>query len=53
MKYIIVISLDLEDPDELGDALTKIDPPNIPGFSGKVRVAIDPVATQIEAWLDV
>lgn len=53
MKYIVVISFDLEDPDDIGDVLIEINPPRLRGFSGKVRVAIDPVATQIEEWLDV
>lgn len=52
MKYIMVISLDLKGFEDLSEVLTKIDPPHLPGFAGKVRVAIDPVATQVEDWLD-
>ncbi len=52
MKYIVLLSFDLEHPGELGDVLKKIDPPNIPGFTGIARVAVDPVASQIEEWID-
>lgn len=52
MKYMIVLTLDLDNPDDVAAALKVIDPPSIPGFSGVMRVAIDPVATQIEEWLD-
>ena len=52
MKYIIVLSLELTSPDDISEVLKKIDPPNNPGFAGKVRIAIDPVAAQVEAWLD-
>jgi hypothetical protein len=52
MKYIIVLSLDLTGPEELGEVVKKIDPTNVPGFLGLIRLAIDPVATQVEEWLD-
>ena len=51
-KYIIVLSLDFNTPDDVANAVKKIDPPNIHGFTGKVRIAVDPVASQVEHWLD-
>ncbi len=52
MKYIVVLSFDVDNIEDVGKTLKKIDPPSIPGFSGEARVAIDPVATRIEEWLD-
>lgn len=52
MKAIIVISLELPEPDNIIDALDHIKPPSIPHFAGKVRVAIDPEATTVIRWLD-
>lgn len=52
MKYIIVIPVELERPEELSDVLHKIDPPRLRGFEGSVQVAIDPVASQVQAWLN-
>lgn len=55
MKYIVVLSLDLDGlsgPEALVEVLKKIDPPSLPGFTGTARIAVDPVASKIEEWLD-
>lgn len=52
MKVLVVLTLELEKPEDLPASLEKIDPPNVPGFKGKIRIAIDPIATQVEEWLD-
>jgi len=51
-KCIVVLSFDFDHPDDLVKVFKAIDPPSLLGFSGKVRVAIDPVATTVESWLD-
>jgi hypothetical protein len=52
MKYMIVLSFDLDGPEDVASVLKKIDPPSLPGFTGVARVTVDPVATRIEEWLD-
>jgi len=52
MRAIVVISLALDQPEQLAEALDAIKTPNIPHFDGEVRVAIDPVATTVIDWLD-
>jgi hypothetical protein len=52
MKYLIVLSFDLDGPEGIADVLKKIDPPSLQGFTGVARVTVDPIATQIEEWLD-
>lgn len=52
MKFVITITLESDDADVLVEALKKIDPPGVPGFTGVVRVVPDPAATILEAWLD-
>lgn len=48
IKYLVVMEFELDGPTELAKTLKAIDPPSIPGFRGPLRVAIDPVATQVE-----
>ena len=50
-KFIIVLTFDTN-PDEIAEVITKINPPSLPGFAGTARIAVDPVATKVEEWLD-
>lgn len=57
MKAIVVISLDLDDADQLTEVLEYANWPGIPHFGGQVRVAFDgfndeQVATHVLNWLD-
>lgn len=52
MKAIVVISLDLPSADDMADVMEHLDPPKIPHFDRQVRIAVEPVATQVVAWLD-
>jgi hypothetical protein len=52
MKVIVVISVDVPTPGDITQVLEYLDPQSIPHFAGKVRIAIEPVATQVETWLD-
>lgn len=52
MRAIIVIEVDVPTPEDLPDVITAINPPKLPHFAGKLRVCIDPVATELLAWLD-
>lgn len=52
MKVLIVLSLEVPEPEEVATALLHIDPPSIPGFSGQARIVVDPHATTVEEWLD-
>jgi len=51
VKAILVVSLECE-PEDVPDAITHIDPPNIPHFAGDVRVAVEDVAQHVLDWLD-
>lgn len=52
MKAILVLSMEVNTPDDVVTAITHMDPPNIPGFAGDLRIAVDDVAARVEAWLD-
>ena len=52
MKVLITLTLDIEEPGRVVDALNAIDPPRVPGFKGIARVVMDPEASVIEEWLD-
>lgn len=52
MKHIIVLSLELNEPEHIGEVVKKIASLGIDELSGVLRVAIDPTATQVEEWLD-
>lgn len=52
VRMLIVLSFDAEDPAVAVEALTKIDPPSLRGFAGQVRVVVEPVSLEVEAWLD-
>jgi hypothetical protein len=51
-KFLITLTFDLDNVDDLATVLKIIDPPHIPWFTGTARIAIDPVATRVEEWLD-
>jgi hypothetical protein len=40
LKALIVVSVDLPDPEAVPVVLLHLDPPNIPHFSGEVRVVV-------------
>jgi hypothetical protein len=52
MKCLIVLTLELYDPNDVVDALYAIKPDNVPRFAGMTRIVLDPHATAIEKWLD-
>ena len=52
MRAILVISLELPEPESITEVVSHIDPPNVPHFGGMVRIAVDPVASTVEHWLD-
>ena len=52
MKAIIIVSVDLPDPDDLSAVLVHMDPPNIPHFDNEVRVAIEDARQHVLDWLD-
>jgi hypothetical protein len=57
-RTLLVLSFDLEgrDPESFGqevaDIVKLIDPPRLPGFTGELRVSVEPVSKQVETWLD-
>lgn len=52
MKAIVVLTFELDSPDDIGEVLLAIDPPNLPKFAGKARVSVDPYASKVEEYLD-
>lgn len=51
-RAVIVVELIIDDPKQVAEALTAINPPAVPGFAGAVRVAVGDVATALVEWLD-
>lgn len=51
-KVLVVLTLDVPDPQDVARALLAIDPPRVPGFAGIARVVIEPEASIMEDWLD-
>jgi hypothetical protein len=57
-RTLLVLSFDFEgrDPESFGqevaDVVKLIDPPRLPGFTGDLRVSVEPVSKQVETWLD-
>lgn len=49
---VLQLDYDADHPDQLVEALTKVDPPSIPGFNGKVNVVPEPFASQLVDWLE-
>lgn len=52
MKAIFVVSVELPTPEDAVTVMEYLKPPEIPFFSGEVRIAIDQVAQHVEDWLD-
>jgi hypothetical protein len=54
VKALVVLSFELPDDGAafLTDIFDKIDPPSLPFFAGVARVTVDPLASQVEEWLD-
>lgn len=52
MKMLLVLTMDLPEPEKIVDVLDILDPPNLPYFAGKVRIVVDPSASEMEEWLD-
>ena len=49
---LLLLTLDVPEPEKIVDVLDKIDPEHLPYFAGKVRIVIDPSASEMEDWLD-
>jgi hypothetical protein len=41
MRALLVIELNITDPDQLPEAIKAVNPPSIPHFAGNVRVTMD------------
>lgn len=52
MRAIIVVSVEVPEPEDLQTALSAMDVTNIPFFAHEVRVAIEPTAQAVIEWLD-
>lgn len=52
MKVLVFLTLDVANPEDLPGILESINPSRIPAFKGPLRVAIDPIATSVEEYLD-
>jgi hypothetical protein len=54
VKALVILSFELPDGGEafLTDILEKMDPAGLPFFAGVARVTVDPLAGQVEEWLD-
>lgn len=52
MKALVVLTFDLPDPEAIVEVLEKVDPPQLPHFSGTARIVVDPEASAVEQWLD-
>jgi hypothetical protein len=52
MKYIAVLSFDINGVNEFGATMKALDLSNIPRVTGPFRIAIDPVASQVETFMD-
>jgi hypothetical protein len=52
VKVLVVLTLDVANPEDLPAILEHIAPSMIPAFKGPLRVAIDPIATSVEEYLD-
>lgn len=52
MKALIVLSLEVPDPESIVDALTAVNPPTVPHFAGMAYVVPEPHASEMIAWLE-
>ena len=53
-KWIVVLSFEIPDDNAelLAEHIKQINPRRLEGFNGEIRLTTDPVATNIEEWLD-
>lgn len=49
---LLVLTMDLPEPEKIVDVLDIINPPNLPHFAGTIRPVVDPSASELEKWLD-
>lgn len=52
MRVLYVIECDVPSPEQVAMPLAALNPPSLPYFKGKVRVVIEPHATELLDWLD-
>jgi hypothetical protein len=52
MKALVVISVDLPNPESSVDVLEHLDPPTIPYFTGEVRLVVGPDVDDTIKFLD-
>lgn len=51
MKVLVVLTLDVEKPEDLPPIIEHITPSSIPSFK-ELRIVVEPTATAVERWLD-
>lgn len=52
MRALVVLSFDLDSPEDVAGILQAINPPLLPLFAGVARIVVEPEASRIERWLD-
>lgn len=52
MKALVVITLELPEPDDIVEVLDHIDPPNIPHFDRDVRIVVHHDVDDVIKFLD-
>lgn len=52
MKLLLVLTFELDEPENVVDVIRNMNLASLPGFSGEGRIVVDPEATRIEKWLD-
>lgn len=52
MKVIVVLSFDLQNPEDIVQVVKAINPPSLPYFAGEARITNDPWASTVTDWLD-
>ncbi len=52
MKAIVVLTFDLQSPEDIAEVVKAINPPSLPYFAGEARVTSDPWASVVTDWLD-
>ena len=52
MKVLVVVSVDVPDPEDTATVLSHLDPPTIPYFDGEVRVVVGTDVVDTIKFLD-
>lgn len=52
MKALLVLTLELPDPEAIVATLEAVNPPSVPHFAGDVRIVVEPHASTVTTWLD-